>query len=366
MIDEAQDEIRQLAGAARSDARPGSCATGSATCARPTRTRPPRIVTRSVARGWDQLAQAARHARADGTGWPNAAGTRRSPPISPGDRWRSGSTTSGRIADLRATATGLRGFFLADPEELSLLALVDQFAESEQPGPARCFGSRAATTGCRPRWRRSSAIASSSAPSSSRSRCAGKSVHATLKRGRTSAPMTSDYLVFALPASVLRRVPITPALPAHQHEAIATLKYGRATKTLLQFTRRFWRAPRAAAGVRIAAALRRDLGRQRGTGGTAGHPHAARRRRARATRRRRWSPSEGIARFANGLDVARRGQARALRLATDRVGIGSAGARRLRVFRSGVRSDAARVARAARRAGCSSPASTRASAGRAT
>src|SRR5262249_24405489 len=30
--------------------------------------------------------------------------------------------------DLRATATGLRGFFLADPEELSLIALVDQFA----------------------------------------------------------------------------------------------------------------------------------------------------------------------------------------------------------------------------------------------
>jgi len=30
--------------------------------------------------------------------------------------------------ELRATATGLRGFFLADPDELSLIALVDQFA----------------------------------------------------------------------------------------------------------------------------------------------------------------------------------------------------------------------------------------------
>jgi len=49
--------------------------------------------------------------------------------------------------------------------------------------------------------------------------------------------------VLALPASVLRRVPITPALPAHQHEAIANLKYGRATKTLLQFSTRFWRLP---------------------------------------------------------------------------------------------------------------------------
>jgi monoamine oxidase len=32
-------------------------------------------------------------------------------------------------------------------------------------------------------------------------------------------------------------------LPAQQHEAIASLKYGRATKTLLQFSQRFWRAP---------------------------------------------------------------------------------------------------------------------------
>ena len=38
-------------------------------------------------------------------------------------------------------------------------------------------------------------------------------------------------------------MPLTPALPAQQHEAIARLKYGRATRTLLQFNRRFWRGP---------------------------------------------------------------------------------------------------------------------------
>jgi monoamine oxidase len=52
-----------------------------------------------------------------------------------------------------------------------------------------------------------------------------------------------DYVVFAVPATLLRRIPITLALPAQQHEAIAKLKYGRGTKTLLQFSRRFWRAP---------------------------------------------------------------------------------------------------------------------------
>jgi monoamine oxidase len=46
-----------------------------------------------------------------------------------------------------------------------------------------------------------------------------------------------------MPASLLRRVPIVPALPTPQHQAIAALPYGRATKTLLQFDRRFWRMP---------------------------------------------------------------------------------------------------------------------------
>ena len=57
--------------------------------------------------------------------------------------------------------------------------------------------------------------------------------------------------MLALPATLLRRVPITPALPAQQHDAIARLKYGQATKTLLQFSTRFWRAagrPRAFGG----------------------------------------------------------------------------------------------------------------------
>jgi monoamine oxidase len=32
-------------------------------------------------------------------------------------------------------------------------------------------------------------------------------------------------------------------VPARQHEAFGALKYGRATKSLLQFSRRFWRSP---------------------------------------------------------------------------------------------------------------------------
>lgn len=40
---------------------------------------------------------------------------------------------------VRDVAEGLRGFFLAEPEALSLLALVDQFADESAPGPDRMF-----------------------------------------------------------------------------------------------------------------------------------------------------------------------------------------------------------------------------------
>src|SRR5207302_5729689 len=71
----------------------------------------------------------------------------------------------------------------------------------------------------------------------------GRGVRASVKQGRGVSQLQCDYLVFAVPATLLRRIPIAPALPAQQHDAIASLKYGRTTKTLLQFSSRFWRVP---------------------------------------------------------------------------------------------------------------------------
>ena len=252
MIDGAQHEIRQLAdelGLKLSRilrggfgyVRPGpSGSTGSTGSTRSTGS--PRLVNRSVARGWDRLAERledlARRYRLAEQRWdsPIAADLARRSVA----QWLDDERAD---PELRATVTGLRGFFLADPDELSLIALVDQFAGSEQPGPGAMFRivggndrlPRALAARLGDRIQLGTELVAVSVR--------GRFVHATVKRGRTSSPVTSDYLVLALPASVLRRVPITPALPAHQHQAIANLKYGRATKTLLQFSRRFWRAP---------------------------------------------------------------------------------------------------------------------------
>jgi monoamine oxidase len=145
--------------------------------------------------------------------------------------------------ELRATAAGLRGFFLADPEELSLLALVDQFTSSAAPGSEAMYRIHGGND------RLASVLA---AELGSRLRLAtelvavshrGRGVRASVKHGRTASQIRADYIVLSLPATLLRRVPITPALPVQQHDAIARLQYGRATKTLLQFSSRFWRIP---------------------------------------------------------------------------------------------------------------------------
>jgi monoamine oxidase len=71
----------------------------------------------------------------------------------------------------------------------------------------------------------------------------GQNVRVSVKNGRAVSQIGCDYAVFTVPATTLRRIPFMPSLPAQQHDAIANLKYGRATKTLLQFSKRFWRTP---------------------------------------------------------------------------------------------------------------------------
>ena len=150
-------------------------------------------------------------------------------------------------AELRATVTGLRSFFLADPDDLSLIALVDQFA-ADTPGSNAQYrieggNQRLATALAQPLGDRVLLNAEVVAISQR-----GHKVRVSVKAGRRLSQVACDYAILTLPAAVLRRIPVTPALPAPQHEAIARLRYGGATRTLLQFNRRFWRAggrPRA-------------------------------------------------------------------------------------------------------------------------
>jgi monoamine oxidase len=245
MIDESQTEIRALA--EELGLRLTRILRGGFCYVRRDGSGRMRIVERHAARGWDKLAERL----SDLTRRYRLAEQRWDSPIAADlaqrsvARWLDAIEADG---DLRATATGLRGFFLADSEELSLIALVDQFGTAEEPagssmlrivgGNDRLATSLAAALGERVQLNTELVALSHR----------GRKVRASLRQHRGVAQMTCDYAVLTLPATLLRRVPITPALPAQQHDAIARLKYGRGTKTLLQFSTRFWRAggrPRA-------------------------------------------------------------------------------------------------------------------------
>jgi len=245
MIDHSQTEIRTLAG--ELGLKLVRILRGGFGYARRDRTGRTRLVNSNAARGWERLADSLD----DLTRRYRLAEQRWDSPIASDFARMSVAQWLDEVqadADLRATAVGLRGFFLADPDELSLIAFVDQFADNdERPieamyridgGNDRIATALASALGDRIRLNTELAAVSHR----------GREVRATVRHGRDVSQLICDYLVLTLPAPVLRRVPITPALPAQQHEAIGRLRYGRATKTLLQFSRRFWRSvgrPRA-------------------------------------------------------------------------------------------------------------------------
>lgn len=244
MIDEDQYEILQLAKDLRLSLV--QILKSGFAMARPRPDGSVRVVDRSFARGWDRMADALA-----AVGRPYRLAEKRWE--SPIARELASRSVAQWLDDIRAddelrmTATGLRGFFLADPEELSLLELVDTFAANTDGNDTPVRGKLYRIKGGNDQLATKMAEqlgdrvhrATELVAVSQR----GRSVRATIKNARRTAQMMVDYLVLAVPATLLRRIPITPALPARQHEAIARLQYGRGTKTLLQFGRKFWRAP---------------------------------------------------------------------------------------------------------------------------
>jgi monoamine oxidase len=135
---------------------------------------------------------------------------------------------------------GLRGLFLADPEELSLLALVDFFADLDEGGWGESFRAREGND-------RIATRAAAALREPVRMRTVARKVAQTStgvvvsveERGAVAA-LAADYVVVTVPASTARDIVFDPPLPERQWDAICHLKYGRATRLLVQFERRFW------------------------------------------------------------------------------------------------------------------------------
>jgi monoamine oxidase len=145
----------------------------------------------------------------------------------------------------RARMRAFRGFFLADPEDLSLLPLVEQFAESGPPGRGRIFripggADRLATTLAK---RLRGRVLLETVVRRVEQGADGVRITVDDRSGRRSE-IAGGFFVSTMPASTAREIVFDPPLPEAQHDAMAHLRYGCATRLLLQFDRRFWRKPK--------------------------------------------------------------------------------------------------------------------------
>lgn len=143
-------------------------------------------------------------------------------------------------AQLAAAIRGLRGFYLADPENLSLLPLVEQFAEGETPGASTMFRIRDGNDALTSALARRAGAAIHMRSPILRIQQRRRSVSVAVG-GDHQQQLRADFVVCAVPATTLRKITFDPSLPDEQIEAIATLRYGPATKILLQFEKRFWK-----------------------------------------------------------------------------------------------------------------------------
>jgi monoamine oxidase len=141
----------------------------------------------------------------------------------------------GADREVHSMACALRGFFLADPDELSVMPIVEQIAVGGVPSKAetyrvvggcdRVVGTLLGTTRARLLLQHNVR-----AISQSPDRVMAHVEDAAGQRHMLEA----DAMVVALPASTLRDIDLNPKLPENQWRAIRQLQYGRATKTVVQ------------------------------------------------------------------------------------------------------------------------------------
>ena len=151
-----------------------------------------------------------------------------------------------RLKHVRAPAwlssryKGFRGLFLADPEDLSLLPMVEFFAGDgfgEGDTVRVVSGNDRIATEIAKRLRH---LDLTTVLRRVRQTDAGVTV--TVESATSQTEISADYLLVTLPASTLRDVVFDPPLPDAQRDAIASLKYGDATRLLIQFAKTFWRS----------------------------------------------------------------------------------------------------------------------------
>jgi monoamine oxidase len=154
-------------------------------------------------------------------------------------------------AEIHATAVCMRNFFLADPDELSLLTYVEQFAGGNDPAHRIMYRIRGGNDRLPERMARALRRPVLLEQVVRRVDQKKNSVRLTVENSRAQrSTLSADYAIVAVPAPLAAEIEYSPPLPDRQRDALTRLRYGRATKTVLQFDGHSWRRsglPRACA-----------------------------------------------------------------------------------------------------------------------
>ena len=168
-------------------------------------------------------------------------------------------------------------FFSAIPTELALLAYVEQFAANNDPAKRTMYRVRGGND--RLVERIAGALRAPVLLRHIARRIVQKkhSVQLTVEnsRGRRST-LDADYCIVTVPAPLASAIEYAPPLPERQRDALTRLRYGRATKTLLQFDRHPWRRIGTPARLRHRSRDRCGMGRQRRSARSSRHLDLAR------------------------------------------------------------------------------------------
>jgi monoamine oxidase len=140
-------------------------------------------------------------------------------------------------ADLVAAVRPLRGFFLADPEDLSVLAVVEQLVAGApaQKAMFRIEGGSSRLVEALVRDTPATYLLRHELQAIEQR--ADAVIATVIDAAGRQQQLDADTIVVTLPASTLRDVAIAPALPDAQARAIRSLRYGNATKVTVQTAR---------------------------------------------------------------------------------------------------------------------------------
>jgi monoamine oxidase len=159
-------------------------------------------------------------------------------------------------AEVRATAMTMRNFFLADPDDLSLLVYVEQFATSGNPSGNTLYRLRGGNDRLAERMARSLRRPVRLRHIVRRIEQKKTGALVTVESDRRRSTVSATCVLVTVPAPLAAEIEFVPELPEAQRQALMRLKYGPGTKTLLQFERASWRRP----GKTRACATDLDVG----------------------------------------------------------------------------------------------------------